>query len=135
MSANFTIGHKSSVRGLAFSPLNKLLLCSIGLDKNVVFYDINDKVIVKRIKTETPLRSVSFCSDGHTIAIGTNDYGAILIYDLRKSSKEVAKVCVGHMATINSLKFTNKIVAKSESDKPLTDKSIKVKSEPVKTAE
>lgn len=51
----FDKAHKSSVKGIAFSPLNKLLLSSVGLDKNIVFYDINDKIIVKRIKTEIPL--------------------------------------------------------------------------------
>jgi protein NEDD1 len=51
----FSQGHKSSVKDVAFSPLNKLLLASVGLDKNIVFYDINDKIIVKRIKTEVPL--------------------------------------------------------------------------------
>ena len=35
--------------------------------------------------------------------------GAIMIYDLRKSSKEVYKVCTGHKHTINSLSFANKI--------------------------
>jgi WD40 repeat protein len=86
----------------------------VGHDKNVVFYDINDKVIVKRIKTETPLQSVSFCADGHTIAIGASNFGAILVYDLRKSSKEVAKICTGHMSTINSLRFTNKVIKDGE---------------------
>lgn len=106
--------------------MNKLLLCSIGLDKNVVFYDINDKVIVKRIKTETPLQSVSFCADGHTIAIGANNYGAILVYDLRKSSKEVAKICTGHMSTINSLRFMNKPTAKSDEGRTPKFKSSEV---------
>lgn len=92
----------------------------MGHDKNVVFYDINDRVIVKRIKTETPLQSVSFCADGHTIAIGASNFGAILIYDLRKSSKEVAKICTGHMSTINSLRFTNKVV--KDGEKPLLSK-------------
>ena len=91
------------MKGVAFSPLNKLLLSSVGLDKNIVFYDTNDKIIVKRIKTDVPLQSVSFCSDGHTIAIGASNMGAVLIYDLRKSSKEVYKVCTGHKHTINSL--------------------------------
>lgn len=89
-------------------------MCSIGLDKNIVFYDINDKIIVKRIKTETPLQSVAFCTDGHTIAIGASNYGAILIYDLRKSSKEVAKVCTGHKSTVNSLRFTKKVQSKPD---------------------
>jgi len=92
----FQQGHKSSVKGVAFSPLNKLLLASVGLDKNIVFYDINDKIIVKRIRAEFPFQSVSFCADGHTIAVGASNSGAILIYDLRKSSKEVYKLCSGH---------------------------------------
>ena len=50
----FDQSHKSSVKGVAFSPLNKLLLASVGLDKNIVFYDINDKIIVKRIRAEFP---------------------------------------------------------------------------------
>ena len=110
----FTSGHKSSIKDVAFSPLNKLLLCSVGLDKNIVFYDINDKIIVKRIKTDLPLQSVAFCSDGHTIAIGASNMGAIMIYDLRKSSKEVYKVCTGHKHTINSLSFANKISSSSK---------------------
>ena len=102
------------MKGVAFSPLNKLLLSSVGLDKNIVFYDTNDKIIVKRIKTDVPLQSVSFCSDGHTIAIGASNMGAVLIYDLRKSSKEVYKVCTGHKHTINSLQFSNKVSQQSK---------------------
>ena len=52
---------------------------------------------------------MSFCSDGHTIAIGASNSGAILVYDLRKSSKEVHKLCSGHTQTINSLNFANKM--------------------------
>ena len=97
------------MKGVAFSPLNKLLLASVGLDKNMVFYDINEKIIVKRIRTEVPFQSVTFSTDGHTIAIGASGMGMILIYDLRKSSKEVAKVCSGHKNTINSIQFANKL--------------------------
>ena len=50
----FSQAHKSSVKGVAFSPLNKLLLASVGLDKNIIFYDTNDKIIVKRIRSEFP---------------------------------------------------------------------------------
>ena len=39
MSAQFT-KHQASARGIAFSPLSKLLLCSVGLDKHAFFYDI-----------------------------------------------------------------------------------------------
>ena len=30
---HFTNTHKGSVKSLAFSPLNKLLLCSVGVDR------------------------------------------------------------------------------------------------------
>ena len=88
--------------------MNKLLLASVGLDKNIVFYDINDKIIVKRIRTDLSFQSVSFCTDGHTIAVGASQMGAILVYDLRKSSKEIYKVCSGHKHAVNSIKFANK---------------------------
>lgn len=39
-TATFT-NHKAGVRGVAFSPLNKLLLSSISIDKAINFYDIN----------------------------------------------------------------------------------------------
>ena len=97
------------MKGVAFSPLNKLLMASVGTDKNIVFYDTNDKIIVKRIRAEFPFQSVSFCTDGHTIAVGASNSGAILVYDLRKSSKEVYKLCSGHTQTINSLNFANKV--------------------------
>jgi hypothetical protein len=61
---------------------------------------MNDKVIVKKIKTELPLSKVDFCADGFTVACsGQNTLGenTILVYDLRKSSQEVTKQCVGHM--------------------------------------
>ena len=41
--------HSGYVRGISFSPLNKLLMCSVGLDRQIIFYDINDKLIVKKI--------------------------------------------------------------------------------------
>ena len=85
----FNQGHKSAVKGIAFSPLNKLLLASAGLDKNIVFYDINEKIIVKRIRTDFAYQSVTFSTDGHTLAVGAIGMGMILVYDLRKSSKEV----------------------------------------------
>jgi len=50
--ANF---HKASVKGLTFSTVNRLLLCSASSDKYLCFYDMNEKVLVKKIRTEIPL--------------------------------------------------------------------------------
>ena len=71
---------------------------------------------MKRIRAEFPFQSVAFCTDGHTIAVGASNSGAILIYDLRKSSKEVYKLCSGHTQTINSLQFANKVPSARKKD-------------------
>jgi len=65
---HFTNMHKASVKALTFSPVNRLLLCSVSPDKSICFYDMNDKVIVKKIKTELPLSKVDFAADGFTVA-------------------------------------------------------------------
>ena len=47
--------HKAAVRGIAFSPLNKLLLASISLDKAINFYDINKHKKVSGLVAPEPL--------------------------------------------------------------------------------
>lgn len=69
---HFTNTHKGSVKSLAFSPLNRLLLCSAGVDRSVSFYDLNEKVTVKKIKTDISISKVAFCSDGYTIAVASD---------------------------------------------------------------
>ena len=89
------------MQGLAFSPLNKLLLCCVSPDATICFFDINEKKLVKQIQTGESLTSVAFCQDGHTIAVGTRNSGNVMIYDLRKSAREVYKYCTGHKDTVN----------------------------------
>ena len=71
---------------VAFSPFNHLLLSSCGSDGKVKFYDIQAPKIVKTIDIEKYLTTMSFCPDGHTIAVGT-DKGEVIIYDLKDSKK------------------------------------------------
>jgi len=94
---------KQNVQGLAFSPLNKLLLCCVSSDATITFYDINEKKLVKQIQTGESLTSVAFCQDGHTIAVGARNSGNVMIYDLRKSAREVYKYCTGHKETVNTV--------------------------------
>lgn len=63
--------HTAAACGVAFSPLNHLLLCSAGLDRRIRFYDTKEKSLVKDIETDEPLTSLSFNTDGFTIAVGT----------------------------------------------------------------
>lgn len=40
---SFATDHKAPATGLSFSPMNDMLLCSVGLDKRIVFYDVQGK--------------------------------------------------------------------------------------------
>jgi hypothetical protein len=50
-------------------------MCSVGLDRLIYFYDIHDKIIVKKIQAPFPIKSVNFSSDGHTLAVGSSING------------------------------------------------------------
>lgn len=65
------MAHTSECSGIAFSPVNNLLICSAGLDNRIQFFDIVEGKEVKKIDTSVPLSAISFCADGHTIAVGT----------------------------------------------------------------
>lgn len=45
---SFDGAHKAPASGLAFSPLNYMLLLSIGLDKKIVCYDVLSKKLDHR---------------------------------------------------------------------------------------
>jgi hypothetical protein len=75
---------------------------------------------VKKIDTGVPLSAISFCADGHTIAVGTNQGGKVMIYDL-KEAKKVKIELKGHDVSkkITSLQFSKPIKAPAPSiDKP-----------------
>lgn len=75
------------MRSIAFSPLNKLLLSSTGLDKHIVFYDITKNKKVSGITAPEPIQSIAFNSDGHTVAVGACNSGNVYVYDLRNQSE------------------------------------------------
>ena len=39
----FSLEHKLPASGLCFSPANDMLMCSIGVDKKIIFYDVVGK--------------------------------------------------------------------------------------------
>lgn len=45
------LAHSSSCTGIAFSPVNNLLMCSVGLDEKIHFFDIVECKEVKQIMT------------------------------------------------------------------------------------
>jgi protein NEDD1 len=92
------------VRGIAFSPLNKLLLASVSLDKSIIFYDIQKSKKVSGIVAPDPLQSIAFNSDGHTVAVGSLSNAKVYVYDLRNQSRILCTLA-GHGSTVNSLSF------------------------------
>jgi WD40 repeat protein len=96
--------HKGSVRGISFSPLNKLLLSSVSIDKCISFYDITKGKRVSSIVSPEALQSISFNCDGHTVAVGACNTGKIYLYDLRNQSQIMATL-IGHTSTVNSINF------------------------------
>ena len=108
-------GHEDACSAIAFSTVNKLLLCSVGIDRSIKFYDINEKKNIKAIKTESPLTALAFYSDGHTIAVGSL-YGEVLLYDLR-STNQAKLTMSGHTGAVHNMEFTKDIKKKKEESK------------------
>ena len=90
--------------GIAFSQVNHLLLASCGKDHRIKFFDINVGKEVKKIDINQNsstnanqyqqvtlsrgeyMTGIQFCSDGCTIAVGTN-VGRIVVYNLKDFKK------------------------------------------------
>ncbi|CAG8849199.1 22438_t:CDS:2, partial [Racocetra persica] len=71
VNVTFESAHYSEIKGIAFSPFNSHLMCSGGLDKRIVLYDVGKKTTLKSIHTDTPLTALGFKADGVTVAAGT----------------------------------------------------------------
>lgn len=104
---DFTEAHSVSCTGVRFSPINKMLLVSIGLDGNINFYDIILKKIIKTFELNFPIHSLSFYQDGKTIACGGLK-GQLSIYDL-SLGKEPKLHVKGHYNNIQCIEFSKKI--------------------------
>ncbi|XP_022240350.1 protein NEDD1-like isoform X2 [Limulus polyphemus] len=112
----FTAAHSAPATGLVFSPVNNILLISVGLDKKIISYDVQMKNHVKSFNCDAPLTAVDFMDDGVTLAVGTSR-GKVHIYDLRLSSTPV-KTLAAHNISVHSLAFqntSNRILSQGES--------------------
>ncbi|RKP26015.1 WD40-repeat-containing domain protein [Syncephalis pseudoplumigaleata] len=102
----FHDAHHAPVKGVAFSPFNRYLMCSAGLDKRVVLYDAEKQGAIKTLTTDQPLTTLAFKNDGVTIATGTIQ-GKLLLFDLRSSSKPLASVWAHEPHPVKSTAFQN----------------------------
>jgi protein NEDD1 len=58
----FDSSHTDACTDITFSPVNHMLMGSVGLDKQIIFYDIyKNKRIVQSIVTKEALSCVTFC--------------------------------------------------------------------------
>lgn len=76
--------HAGGCAGLGWSCVNQLLLCSVGQDGQLLFYDTLSRSPVKAVQLGEPLSAVAFLADGVTVAVGS-EAGAIHVFDLRMS--------------------------------------------------
>ena len=97
-------GHSAPCTGLVFSPCNHMLLASVGLDANIICYDVVSDKVIKSMPTGDALSSVDLLSDGSTIVVGSNR-GRLLVFDFRKTSEPVSTV-VAHHSAISRLCFS-----------------------------
>ncbi|KAF9115396.1 Protein nedd1 [Mortierella sp. AM989] len=104
---SFAATHEAPISGMAFSPFNRYLICTAGLDKRYALYDVEKKKVVKNTVTEYALTSVSFKNDGISMAFGT-DEGKVLLYDLRSTSRPISIVDTRFNAPVTAVHFQGK---------------------------
>ncbi|NXV09792.1 NEDD1 protein, partial [Cettia cetti] len=126
---NFENIHKAPASEICFSPVNKLLLVTVGLDKRIILYDTLSKKLLTTIVADFPLTTVDFMPDGTTLAIGCSR-GKICQYDLRQLTSPV-KAVTAHKGCVKCirLQFSNtfsKSNLTGSSNKPVS-KRVEVK--------
>ncbi|KAG0373468.1 Protein nedd1 [Mortierella sp. AD032] len=101
---SFEQKHDVPINSMTFSPFNRFLICTVGLDKRYTLYDVDQKSIVKTRNVDHALTSVTFKNDGFSMAFGT-DQGKVLLYDLRSTNRPISVVDTNVNAPITSIHF------------------------------
>ncbi|KFO87417.1 Protein NEDD1 [Buceros rhinoceros silvestris] len=122
---NFENTHKAPASEICFSPVNKLLLVTVGLDKRIILYDTSSKKLLTTIVADFPLTTVDFMPDGTTLAIGCSR-GKICQYDLRQLTSPV-KTVIAHKGCVKCIRLQfsstfSKSNLTGSSNKPLSKK-------------
>ncbi|KAM4749556.1 protein NEDD1 [Rhinophrynus dorsalis] len=107
----FESAHKAPASGICFSPVNDLLLVTIGLDKRIICYDVSSKILLQTVVAESPLTAVDFMPDGATLAVGSSR-GKIYLYDLRMLNSPM-KTVSAHKTSVQCIKFQHSNIYKS----------------------
>lgn len=126
---NFENTHKAPASEICFSPVNELLLVTVGLDKRINLYDTSSKKLLTTIVADHPLTTVNFMPDGTTLTVGSSR-GKICQYDLRRLTSPV-KTVIAHKGCVTCIRLQfsstfSKANLKGSSNKPVS-KRIDVK--------
>ncbi|KAM3927010.1 protein NEDD1 [Leptodactylus fuscus] len=111
----FDSAHKAPASGICFSPVNDLLLVTIGLDKRIICYDVSSKTLLQTVIAESPLTAVDFMPDGATLAVGSSR-GKIYLYDLRMLSSPM-KTVNAHKTSVQCIQFQHSSTHKTSKSK------------------
>ncbi|XP_072257286.1 protein NEDD1 isoform X2 [Pyxicephalus adspersus] len=122
----FESAHKAPASGICFSPVNDLLLVTIGLDKRIICYDVSSKILLQTVVVESPLTAVDFMPDGATLAVGSSR-GKIYLYDLRMLNSPI-KTVGAHKTSVQCIQFQHSSSHKSsKSSKSFVSSSVNKK--------
>ena len=87
LKCSFVALHAAPASEVAYSPVNKSLLVSVGYDKAIHFLDTEKGTIVRKIFTDFPLCSVSCSPTGDKLLVGTVQ-GLVMLYSLHRISRD-----------------------------------------------
>ncbi|KAF8944302.1 Protein nedd1 [Haplosporangium gracile] len=121
---SFEQKHDVPISGMTFSPFNRFLICTVGLDKRYTLYDVDQKSVVKTRNIDYALTSVTFKNDGFSMAFGT-DQGKVLLYDLRSTNRPISIVDSNVNAPITSIHFQGRRSAALRRHQTLNGSSLK----------
>ena len=92
---------KGTLRDIAFSPEGQYLAVASGI--GVWIYEVATSRALMLIPTASSVRSVSFSSDGATLAAGARD-GTVKLWDV--ATGEIIATLEGHTSGVNSVSFS-----------------------------
>ncbi|XP_047526150.1 uncharacterized protein LOC125063650 [Pieris napi] len=98
----FENSHASPVSDFVYSLINRDVMLSCGLDKNLQVYDIKQRNVVSTLKTPHALTSLAINGENQ-VALGTQK-GYVLLYDLRDLTTPL-KILKGHNNKVKKVAF------------------------------
>ena len=115
----FSQKHAGPATDVCFSPYNKLLMVSAGIDSKMTCYDIQQRRSVTQISAPAALSSVAVLRDGMTLVGGGTD-GKLYVYELR-NVKVPSQVIEAHRSAVTCI--SEQLPLKSTASKPVSKDS------------